>query len=279
MQTDVVQRWRDRRGVYRPARETFDPTRFEVGAIPDDATAKAFVIEHHYSRSFPAARRRFGLFERGAIVGVAVFSQPMQSAVLRPFAPEEAMELGRLVLLDHVLANAESWFVARAFDALRGEGVRGVVSFSDPEPREDANGRLTFPGHIGTVYQALNALYTGRARPNTLRLLPDGTNITARTLAKIRQRERGWRYAVDALVARGAEPPTTDDLRAWLQRALPTVTRKLRHGGNHRYVFGLTPSDRKWLAREVTAAPYPKINRNALSVPVLVGGAARGAGV
>lgn len=29
MRTDVVQRWRDRRGVYRTAREPFDPHRCE----------------------------------------------------------------------------------------------------------------------------------------------------------------------------------------------------------------------------------------------------------
>jgi hypothetical protein len=45
------------------------------------------------------------------------------------------------------------------------QGVRGVVSFSDPVPRRTAAGDLVFPGHIGTIYQASNAGYLGRTTP------------------------------------------------------------------------------------------------------------------
>jgi hypothetical protein len=37
----------------------------------------------------------------------------------------EAVELGRLVLLDDVPANGESWFIARAFELLRARGYTG----------------------------------------------------------------------------------------------------------------------------------------------------------
>jgi hypothetical protein len=31
------------------------------------------------------------------------------------------------------------------------------------------------PGHVGTIYAATNAVYTGRATARTVKLLPDGT--------------------------------------------------------------------------------------------------------
>ena len=55
---------------YRPAGEPIDPRRYEVAAIASDRTAKDFVLPHHYSGSYPAARFRFGLFRRAVLDGV-----------------------------------------------------------------------------------------------------------------------------------------------------------------------------------------------------------------
>lgn len=259
MIVESCQRWRARRDSYRPAGETFEPRAFEVAAIESDRTARAFVEAHHYSGSYPAARRRFGLFERGELVGVAVFSVPMRAEVLRPWGLDDGLELGRFVLLDGVRANGESWFLARCLDALRAEGFAGVVSLSDPTPRTSASGVVVFGGHVGTIYQASNAIYTGRATPRTLRLLPDGTVFSDRAASKIRNGERGWRYAVDQLVAHGAPEPR-GDLHAWLREVVPAVTRAMRHHGNHRYAFALSRAARRALPAGLA---YPKIARAA----------------
>lgn len=255
MITTACQRWRERRDTYRPAGEAFEPRAFEVAPIASDTAARAFVEAHHYSGSYPAARRRFGLFERGELVGVAVFSVPMRASVLRPWSLDDGLELGRFVLLDGVRANGESWFLARALDALRAEGWAGVVSLSDPTARTSTSGAVVFGGHVGTIYQASNAIYTGRASPQTLRLLPDGSVFSNRAASKIRKSERGWRYAVEQLVAHGAPEPR-GDLHAWLREVVPTITRPLRHHGNHRYVFPLSRAAKR-------AAPaslaYPKL--------------------
>jgi hypothetical protein len=258
MLTPVCQRWRERRDSYRTAREPFDPRACEVAAIPDDTTARAFVEAHHYERTLPPARFRFGLYERDELVGVAVFSVPAQDAVTAclPGERDERTELGRLVLLDRVLANAESWFVARCFDALRREGLTGVVSFSDPTPRSALDGRLVMPGHVGNVYQALSAVYLGTTRVDTTRLLPDGTAFSNRAAAKIRKGECGWRYAVDRLVAHGATPPRSgEEMRTWLARELPRVTRSQR-GAKHKYAWTLLRRDRRHLP---ASKPYPKL--------------------
>lgn len=159
------QRWRDHRDSYRPAGEVIDPHAYEVAPIADDRTPKAFVLAHHYSGSYPSARFRFGLYRGGALVGVAVYSHPCNDKVLTSVFPGQALasvELGRFVLLDDVPGNGETWFLARTFELLRAQGLAGVVSFSDPTPRATATGRVVFPGHIGTIYQAHNAVYLGR---------------------------------------------------------------------------------------------------------------------
>lgn len=219
-QVDFSQRWRARRESYRPAGEVIATQDYNVALMPHDAEAKDFVVAHHYSGTYPAARWRAGLYRRGALVGVAVFSHPCSDAVLTSvFAGEatDSVELGRFVLLDEVPANGETWFLGRAFQLLRREGLRGVVSFADPLPRRAADGTVTTPGHVGTIYQAFNGVYLGRATPRTLHLLPDGSTFSDRAASKVRRGERGWRYAVAQLVAAGAPPPPegTQALSGW----------------------------------------------------------------
>ncbi|MGN6107738.1 MAG: hypothetical protein ACTHU0_21695 [Kofleriaceae bacterium] len=277
METTVEQRWRDRVGVYRSVREFFDPRAYEADEILDDTPAKAFVNAHHYSGTYPAAMRRFGLFERYSrrLVGVAVFSYPVNDAVFSwlPGEKDQSLELGRLVLLDEVLANAETWFIARCFDVLVSHGVTGVVSFADPEKRVDADGRVVMPGHIKTTYQAKGAVYAGRGTPRTLRLLPDGTVLNDRAKQKIRGRERGHEHVEERLIrsgrAQGIAIPelrataSREEARRWLATWAPLLTRRQRHPGNHRYLFGLTKEARRRIPQMldgcgVPRLPYPK---------------------
>ena len=58
-----AQRWRDRREYRRPAEERIVPAEFGV-EILRDRDAKAFVTQHHYSGSYPAARLAVGLMRR-----------------------------------------------------------------------------------------------------------------------------------------------------------------------------------------------------------------------
>jgi hypothetical protein len=202
------QRWRERRESYRPAGEPINPRLYEVAELAGDREAKAFILAHHYSASYPSARVRFGLFTRGCLVGVAVFSHPCNDRVLTsvfPLSPLDSVELGRFVLLDSVPANGESWFLTRTFECLRRKGLSGVVSFSDPVPRTKADGTIVHRGHIGTCYQATSATFLGRTEPRTIRLLPDGTLLNDRTIQKIRSGEQGWHYAAALLETFGAE--------------------------------------------------------------------------
>jgi hypothetical protein len=160
--------------------------------------------------------------------------------------PLESIELGRFVLLDNVPSNAESWFFARCRELLKREGIKGIVAFSDDTPRTTLdNNYPLFVGHIGNFYQASNGVYLKRTTPRTLKLLRDGSVFSDRAASKIRKRERGWRYAANILVKHGATEPPSDNpaaLNTWLRYWTTTLTRPLKHAGNHRYCWTLSSS-------------------------------------
>jgi hypothetical protein len=250
----ACQRWRDHRGIYRPPNEVISTHDYEVAPITL-TQAKAFVTQHHYSRSYVACRYRYGLFKRYALfpedelVGVAVFSMPMSQKVLTNIFtcdPLESIELGRFVLLDHVPSNAESWFFARCRELLKRDGIKGIVAFSDDTPRTTLESNYPiFAGHIGNFYQASNGVYLKRTTPRTLKLLRDGSVFSDRAASKIRKLERGWRYAANILVKHGATQPPSDNpaaLKTWLRYWTTTLTRPLKHAGNHRYCWSLSSS-------------------------------------
>jgi len=102
------QSWRHRRDG------GFDARRYAVTEIADPA-AKSWVCGRHYSGSYPAALRRYGLLDLAGpggpqLAGVAVLSVPASRQVLTGVFPGlepyvQSAELGRLVLAPSVAAN------------------------------------------------------------------------------------------------------------------------------------------------------------------------------
>ena len=266
-----AQRWRDRREYRRPAEERIVPAEFGV-EILRDRDAKAFVTQHHYSGSYPAARLAVGLMRRTGVdqsrlVGVCVFGVPMNERSVPRYIgvePNRGVELSRLVLLDEVLSDGESWFVARAMSMLRAEKpeVAGVVSYADPTERWDADGNRCKPGHIGVIYQALNFGYFGRSCARTLVLSRDGRVVSQRALSKIRNEERGSDHAARQLVDMGAPGRSLgEEPRAWVDRALRSdAFMRLKHPGNHVYLLGLDRKTRRHVGTITTTGRegYPK---------------------
>ncbi len=266
LQLPLCQRWLSRRPSFRPGSETIDPSRYGVELLTE-AEARAFVVENHYSASYPAARCRVGLYRTSGVsrdlVGVAVFSVPAGPKVLSTWLPHLAnplhgVELGRFVLLDDVPGNGETWFLARAFAALRSElpDVRAVVSFSDPVQRASTDGRLVMPGHVGTIYQAHNAAHLGRTSPRSCWLDREGRIVSERALSKLRTDDRGAAYAYEALLAAGAPARVLGEAGpAYVARALQEGPfRRLRHAGNLAYAWKVG----KAAAVPGERLPYPK---------------------
>lgn len=261
-------RWTHRAQRWVAPGRLFQPRDFAVDVPDTETVAKRWIVEHHYSGSFPAARLTVALYGRRAqLVGCAVFSVPMNANVVTSYTGaadwRAGVELGRFVCSPDVAYNGETWFLARAFAALREAKpeVEYVISYADPVARLNLTGELVKPEHWGTIYQASNALYCGRSSPRRLLYAPDGSVISERALSKLRLEERGWPHCYRRLIAAGAPERQRGELLAeWVRRVTtrPGWERR-RHDGNLTYVFGLTKPARDSL-REIHGAglPYPK---------------------
>lgn len=258
MIVDRSQRWRERRSLFAADRETVDPRRYVVEAIEHQA-ARAFVAEHHYLASWPAAQLAVGLFEadgqvRERLVGVAVFAVPAMPALIPRHAGLSNAAMGstlaRFVLLDQVPQNGETFFLARAVRVLRREkpAVEAVISYADPAA-----------GHVGQVYAALSGAYRGRTPPRAEMRL-GAMPIPGRTLSKIRLGERGAGAAIDRLVALGAPRPTAgEDGTTWIARLVrERVLVRVVRPGLHAYCFALTRRARL-AGRYLPRLPYPTL--------------------
>jgi hypothetical protein len=253
MLTTRSQRWRERRARFVDDFIVVDPSAYTVETI-DHSAARRFIAQHHYLPSYPAAHIAVGLIDRSrALAGVAVFAVPTTGAVITRHTgfpkAESGCVLARLVLLDCVPQNGESFFVGRALKLLRRdrERIEAVVSYSDPSA-----------GHIGRVYAALSARHCALSRPRSI-LRAGGTTVSGRTLSKIRLGESGQGGAIDRLIQLGVPPPgRAEDPRQWLDRL-----RRDRHlvrdkqPGLFTYSFALTREARR-RATDLPRLPYPK---------------------
>lgn len=256
METTRSQRWRERRSRFVDDLEVIDPNAYAVDVIEHPA-ARAFIAEHHYLPTYPAAQVAVGLFAtrpRPVLAGVAVFAVPSTGAVVTAHSglatAAQGCVLARLLLLDSVPQNGESYFVARALRLLRRErpAIEAVVSFSDPSA-----------GHIGRVYAALSSAYRGRTSERLV-LMAGRRTVSDRTLSKIRGGERGHGGAIDQLVALGLPRPAVgEEPAAWLARLRHErhlVAR--RRPGLFTYCFELTRHARR-AGRSLPRLTYPKI--------------------
>lgn len=125
------------------------------------STAQSMVTEHHYLHRSASCSHAFGLIAPGGmvgeIVGVVMYgtpaSAPVRSGVCGPDERFNVIELTRLWIADCVPSNAESFLIG---NTLRRIPKDIVLSYADPAY-----------GHVGTVYQATNWLYTGLSAKRT----------------------------------------------------------------------------------------------------------------
>lgn len=268
-------RFRRRRERWIAPGPTIRPEEFGVEVLrgPRERQARGFVLEHHYAGSMPATRVCVGLFHKQGVtaaelVGVAVFSVPAQQAAIpcyTGFAAEQGVDLGRFILLPQVAYNGETWFLARAMQALSAEltGVLGLTSSADPLELRDADRRVTKAAHAGTIYQARRAIFCGRSRGGWVWVSHRGRVLSPRSLSKIRNEERGHAGAQAQLRALGA--PSREYLECpakWLERVLPSIATRVRHPGNFVYAFGLNRrAHGQILQRYAEPSRYPRVSK------------------
>lgn len=146
--------------------DTKSPPPPTTGSIRRDYTiepipmrwARALAAERHYLRRAGPWTLAFGLFAaNGELYGFITYgtpsSAPLRSGIAGPEHAKNVMELTRLWVDDRVAKNAASFLIG---NTIRQCDKEIIVSFAEPEQ-----------GHVGTVYQATNWLYTGLSTKRT----------------------------------------------------------------------------------------------------------------
>ncbi len=115
------------------------------------------IVRCHYLHRKCPCSFAFGLFKDSVLYGVIIYgtpsSAPLRSGICGPSQKNNVIELTRLWVDDSVPKNGESYLIGNTLPLLNKEIV---VSFADISV-----------GHIGTIYQATNWIYTGLSAKRT----------------------------------------------------------------------------------------------------------------
>ena len=188
--------------------------------------ARELLVRNHYLHSFPGGTQLcFGVFCAKQLLGALTLGVgPAQAyAMVGGAEPRDCMALTRLWLSDDLPKNSESSCIGVVLRVLKQHtSLKFLVSYADPAQ-----------GHVGTIYQATNWLYTGLSQGTPLYDIGDGKQYHSRTLSQI--------YGTHSV--------------KYLQRQGVPV-RLVTQKGKHRYVYFLDPS---WQDRlKAPVLPYPK---------------------
>lgn len=114
-----------------------------------------FCRRYHYTTTGGSMPWRYGLWYGPTVLGVVAYNLPTRDACQAVFGPEhydKVWHMGRLALADTAPCNSESRLIA---------GSLQIIARDHPETWAVLTYAATDAGHIGYVYQATNALYTG----------------------------------------------------------------------------------------------------------------------
>lgn len=188
--------------------------------------AKKLIVSHHYSHSFPGGTKlTFGVILKSKLLGVMAFGVGPYFGykLVDEATPDDAITLTRLWLSDELPGNSESRVLGIALRSLRKDtNLKFVIAYSDPAA-----------GHLGTIYQATNWLYTGFSTAMPLYDIGDGTLHHSRSLA-----QRLGSHSIRYLTQQGIN------------------AKRVMQQAKHRYIYFLDESWRSRLA--VPVLPYPK---------------------
>jgi hypothetical protein len=138
--------------------------------------AKKLVERHHYLHSLPGGTRlAIGVFAGTRLMGAMTLGVgPLNAYSLVDGAtPDDCLTLTRLWLSDELPRNSESRFIGVVLRSLkRHTNLKFLVSYADPSQ-----------GHLGTIYQATNWIYTGLSQATPLYDIGNGRHYHSRSLS------------------------------------------------------------------------------------------------
>jgi hypothetical protein len=201
-------------------------TTYDIVVRPIPAlTAKELLVRKHYLHSLPGGTKlAFGVFVGERLLGAATMGVGpfLGYSLVEGARPKDCITLTRLWLSDELPKNSESHVLGIIISGLRkNTGLKFVLSYTDPAA-----------GHIGTIYQSTNWIYTGFSSATPLYEI-DGTIHHSRSFAA-----SFGTHSIRYFAAQGIE--------------IKTVPQSPKH----RYLYFLDPTWRKRL--KIPVLPYPK---------------------
>ena len=138
--------------------------------------AKRVIEKEHYLHSMPGGTDLcFGVLTDGRLQGALTFGAGPANAyrLVDGADPDDCLTLTRFLLGDDLPHNSASRVIGETIRILRrSTDVKFIVTYADPAY-----------GHTGTIYQALNWLYTGLSEPTPRFDLGDGIVRHSRSVA------------------------------------------------------------------------------------------------
>lgn len=185
-----------------------------------------FCRRYHYTGTGGNMMWRYGLWEGPTLLGVVSYNLPTRETCESVFGPEhfdKVWHMGRLAMADDAPRNSESRLIGLSMRMIRVQypEVWGILTFA-----------AASVGHIGYVYQATNALYTGTGGDASYLLDGDG-------------RRRGTKQGTRLTIAQVVE-------RGWQQ---------IKEPPKHRYLYILGSKTQRKQRRKMLKLPilpYPK---------------------
>lgn len=127
----------------------------ELVVAPCSYQAAKYAVEKwHYSKRMPKSKLNlFGAWEDDQFVGTVIFGVGATSDMVAQFGLDKwhGCELVRVALCEHAAPVTRIVSMTIKQMVKHNPGLRLVVSYADPEQ-----------GHVGSIYQAGNWIYTGR---------------------------------------------------------------------------------------------------------------------
>ena len=187
--------------------------------------AKYAVKKWYYREEMPRGKYvAVGVFEDDVFCGVILFGSGACDALGKRWGlkTREVCEMTRMALGEHETATSKILGIALKMLKKKCPGILAVVSFCDPES-----------GHIGTIYQATNWIYTGKTNKDCFYIAPNGETVHSRAVS-----ETGYklRYGIKTKCYK------------------PSECQKVIKQGKHRYVYCFDDA----LRNKIIAIEYPK---------------------
>ena len=190
-------------------------------------TAAEFVAERHYSAVMPRLTKHYlGCFKKDELVGVITFgwgTRPKHTIqkLFPDLDTKDYLEIGKMCMDDKMPRNSETQLLSKAISWLKkNTDIKYLYTWAD--------GIVGKPGY---VYQAANFLYGGFSITDTY-VTETGEKVHPRTIQSQLPNEEGLKY--------GHRPNPKQLIELGLSRV---------KGKQFRYIFPMTPKDRKYLKK------------------------------